>query len=187
MSFGRLAAGEFVRVSVVVLGVEADALHDPLDGLLDAALGMRALDLERGSDDRADGVAWVQRRERVLEDHLHITTQRPHVSWLEPRDVATVEPDIAGGGLEQFAHHAAGRRLAASRLADDTERLAGVEREGHTVDGLDRRAAAAEEPATAAGEVLGDVTNLEQVPIRGCRWRVGCCTHVFGILSADTN
>ena len=75
-----LAAGELVRVAVVVLGVEADQLQQLLHRPLDAVLGLDALDPERRADDRADGVPRVQRRVRVLEDHLHVAAQRPQLA-----------------------------------------------------------------------------------------------------------
>ena len=71
-----LAAGELVRVAVVVLGVEPDALHEVLDLGLDAAGRLDALHLERRGDDRADGVPRVQRVVRVLEDHLRLAAER---------------------------------------------------------------------------------------------------------------
>ena len=51
-----LAAGELVGVAVVVLGVEADPLHQVLDRALDATGRIDALDLERRRDDAADRV-----------------------------------------------------------------------------------------------------------------------------------
>ena len=75
-----LAAGELVRVAVVVLRVEADQLQQVLHRALDAVLGLDVLDPERRADDRADGVPRVQRRVRVLEDHLHVAAQRAQLA-----------------------------------------------------------------------------------------------------------
>ncbi len=71
-----LSAGELVRIAVVVLRVEADGLEQFLHRPLHALRGLDALDAERRGDDRADGVPGVQRREWVLEDHLHVAAER---------------------------------------------------------------------------------------------------------------
>ena len=72
-----LAAGELVRVAVVVLRVEPDRVHQLLDRPLALALArLELVDRERLADDRADRLARVQRRVRVLEDHLHLAPQR---------------------------------------------------------------------------------------------------------------
>ena len=73
-----LAAGELVRVAVVVLGVEPDrAPSAPAPSCLRFVLVLLdAVDDERLADDRADRLARVQRRVRVLEDHLHLAAQR---------------------------------------------------------------------------------------------------------------
>jgi hypothetical protein len=70
-----LTAGELVRVSVVVLRVESDQLEQILHRALGAVLGLDALDTERRAHDRPDRVPRVQRRERILEDHLHVAAQ----------------------------------------------------------------------------------------------------------------
>ena len=88
-----LAAGELVRVAVVVLGREPDDVHQ----LLHAPLGARSRDWpwmhERVGDDRADALARVERRVRILEDHLHLAPQRAQRAPDELRDVAAVEQD----------------------------------------------------------------------------------------------
>ena len=67
-----LAAGELGREAVVVLGVEADELHQLLDPLLALGAAGDAVDGERVADDRADPAARVERAVGVLEDHLHL-------------------------------------------------------------------------------------------------------------------
>ncbi len=115
-----LAAGELVRVAVVVLGVQPDRLHQPLHLALALVLvRQQAVDRERLGDDRADRLARVQRRVRVLEDHLHLAPDRLQARALQARDVAALEVDLAGGGLEQAHHQLRGRALAATGLAHD--------------------------------------------------------------------
>src|ERR1035437_3257039 len=102
-----LTTGELVRVAVVVLRVEADALHELLHGLSHAAGRCHLLDLERRRDDLADRVAGVQRAVRILEHHLHLAPQDPQLLAVSVRDVATLELDLSAGGLEELEDRAA--------------------------------------------------------------------------------
>ena len=72
-----LAARELVRVAVVVLGVEPDACPSAPGPprLRSPSPVFMLVDRERLADDRADRLARVQRRVRVLEDHLHVAPQ----------------------------------------------------------------------------------------------------------------
>src|SRR4051812_25304718 len=82
-----LAARELVREAVVVLGVEPDLLHQLLDLRLQPAARLavvEAVDAERLADDRADRLARVERRVRVLEDHLHLATERLELALERP-------------------------------------------------------------------------------------------------------
>ena len=72
-----LATGELVRVTVAVLGIEADEpeeFGDPLGPLLPLPA---AVDAQRFGHDVTDRHPRVERRERILEDDLHLTSQRP--------------------------------------------------------------------------------------------------------------
>src|SRR5262249_35568510 len=133
-----LAAGELVRVTVVVLRVEADQLQQPLDLTLLPVRRLDVLYLQRRPDDRADRVARVQRGVRVLEDHLHPAPQRAHPPDAEVRDVAPFQQDLAAGGLQQAGHQAARRGLAAAGLADQAERLARADGQVDAVHRADR-------------------------------------------------
>ena len=99
-------------------------------------------------------MARVQRRERVLEDHLHLATQRAHRLAVERGEVAAVEADGALGRLEQLDHRAAGRGLAAA--AQQYER--GLDREigcsTTTPAGTDERTTG-EEGVVQHGEGVG--------------------------------
>ncbi len=65
--------------------------------------------------------------------------------------------------LEQLENAAHERRLAATGLADDPERLAFVETEGHAVDRLDRGYLTLEDDSPRDGEVLDEVLDDEQL------------------------
>ena len=95
-----LAAGELVRVAVVVLGVQPDRLHQPLHLALSLAPcpGRRLVDRERLADDRADRLARVQRGVRVLEDQLNLAADGLQFEPpFEARDVLALEADLPGG------------------------------------------------------------------------------------------
>jgi len=63
----------------------------------------------------------------------------------EGRDVLAVEPDRAGGRIEEPENQARCRRLAAARLADDPECLALTNRQRNVFYGMDLCFAASED------------------------------------------
>src|SRR4029450_9242112 len=131
-----LAAGELGREPVVVLGVEADDLHQLLDPLLELLAVGKAVDLERVADDRPDPLARVQRRVRVLEDHLDLAPELAKLIALEVRDVLAVELDRALGDRQQPADQAGQGGLAPAGLADYAEGLATEHLQGDAVHGV---------------------------------------------------
>ena len=132
-----LSAGELVRVTARRVGGQADDLEQVADLRARLAPAREAVGPQRLADDAADAVARVERRERILEDHLHPPAQRPQLVLAELGDVLAVEEDPAarsacrGGGSR-----APDRRFAAAGLADEPERLAAVDRQRDAVDGL---------------------------------------------------
>ena len=80
-----LAAGELVREAVVVLGVEPDPLEQLVDRVAYAAAVDDPVQAQRVADDLGDPLARVQRRVRVLEDHLHLASAAPATPSLEAR------------------------------------------------------------------------------------------------------
>ena len=75
-----LAARELVRVAVVVLRGEPDPLEQLLHRRFSSSPEASPWSLHRLADDLADALARVQRRVGVLEDHLHLAAQRPHLA-----------------------------------------------------------------------------------------------------------
>ena len=65
---------------------------------------------------------------------MHLPAHLAHLAPREAGDVAPVEEDLAGGRLRQLHDRPAERRLAAARLADDAERLAGSNSQVDPVD-----------------------------------------------------
>ena len=162
-----LAAGELVRVPVVVLGVEANQFQQVLDGPLGALLGLDVLQLERRADDGTHRVPGIQRRVRVLEDHLHLAPQRAHGARPQVRDVAAVEYDLPGRRLDESHQHPRGRGLAAARLAHDAQCLAADHVERDIVHAADQPDAAAEDDAPVDRKVFGQPGHRHQRIGRG--------------------
>src|SRR5207245_10001214 len=109
--------------AVVVLGVQADLLRQLLHALLQAAAPAEVdlVDPERLGDDRARGLARVERRVGVLEDHLDLAAERLQLTPPEPRDVATAVFDSPARRFEQARDEPRGGALAAAGVADEPE------------------------------------------------------------------
>ena len=105
--------------------------------LHDAVLPVgEAVDGERLGERRVDGVARVQRRVGVLEDHLHAAGES---AVARHADRLAVEQDAPGRDRRQPADGAQHRRLARAGLADDAEGFARRDGEAdaaHRVDAL---------------------------------------------------
>ena len=120
-----LPAGELVRSPVAgAVGIEADRVEHLVDLAPPRAGVADAPDVEALGDDVADLAARVQRRDRVLEDHLHAGPGPPQRVALQLGELDAVEADPARGGAGELHDRAAGRRLPAPGLADQAERLA---------------------------------------------------------------
>ena len=106
-------------------GVLADVAVEP-DGLGDLVA------------DRVDG---VQRRPRVLEGVADaVAPDHPEVGLAVGDERLVVEADVAGHldrVVDEPGDRVAGHRLATAALADETDGLAAVDREGGAVDAPD--------------------------------------------------
>ena len=141
-----LPPGELVGELVHALGAKPHALEqrgDPLPLLL---AGRDLVHGEWLADDASNRHARIQRRVRVLEDDLHLAAQRPHPRPVVVRDVLAAQLDGSGGRLDQLQRGLAGRRLSASALAHEPQRLAPADGEGYAVDGVHLPHGAREHP-----------------------------------------
>ena len=134
-----LAAGELVRVAVVVLRVQADELEQVLHRPLDARASVLTFWIRNGAPTIVPTVC------RGFSDEygswkIICMSRRSGRIWplRQVRDVAALEDDLAAGRLEQPGEQPAGGRLAAAGLADQAERLARADVEVDAVDGLHR-------------------------------------------------
>ena len=150
-----------MRVAVRVARVEADDVEQLADP--DAAVAARADPVhdQRLADDVADRHPRVERRVRVLEDDLHLA---PHLAErFRPSSVSSMpsnftEPEV---GFEKLQDAVASRRLARAGLADEAERLAGLDLEADTVDRLHLADLALDQKPFLDREVLVEVLDLE--------------------------
>ena len=157
-----LAARELVREALDVLGREPDAVEQLLDAAVELLARGDAVELQRVADDLADALARVQRRVGVLEDHLHLAPQRPQLALAQLGELGAAEAHRPRGRGEQLEHRARQGRLAATRLADEADRLALLDAERDAVDGAHRADLAVDEDPGLDREVLDEVGDLEQ-------------------------
>ena len=182
-----LAAAELMRVATGVVRLETHHVHHPAH--LGAPLrgGSKAVDAQALADAVADRRAWVQARVRVLEDDLDAPAVGLEGAPGDRRQVHAVEMDGPGRRLDEPQQQAPDRRLAAARLAHETQGLATLDIEADAVDGLDLADRSLEDAAVHR-EVLDQVANLDQRSVGGAvgrahslgrdGCRVGC--HVEG-------
>ena len=80
--------------------------------------------LDRLRDDFADRHSRIERRVRILEDHLQVPALLAQLARRQVRQVRASEEHFAGRRLDQPQDRAAERGLAAAGLADQAQRLA---------------------------------------------------------------
>ena len=121
-----LPAGKLVRVAGLVLGQQADVLKSAID--LCNALLLILIEVEVVQplgDAVLDGGALVERRRRVLKDHLDVADD---VAVLLAGDLAgdalSLKEDLAAAARVDAHDGAAERRFAGAGLADKGERFA---------------------------------------------------------------
>ena len=162
-----LAAGEHVRVAVVVFGPQPDlAEHLARLRLAFGRRHLRTADDEGFLEDRADPVARVQGPVRVLEDDLHALPKVPPAVF---GDRFPVDLEGALGGRLDHGDEACKRGLSTPGLADHREgapRLEGEARPGQCL----HHAALAEEPApdrVVSGQPLRGQHRLAHATVSG--------------------
>src|SRR5216683_307742 len=120
------------------------------------------MDAQRIGDDGSHPLAGVQRRVRVLEDHLHVAADRPERAPGQPGDVVAVEDDRSAGQLLQPDDASAQGGLAAAGLADQAERLPGLDLDADVVEGVHPADLALEHNPALDREVLLQVVDPQQ-------------------------
>jgi hypothetical protein len=113
----------------------------------------------------ADRHARIERRERILEDHLHARTQRRHFDARTAVDRLPVGIDLAAVGVVQPQKRLAQRCLARTGLADDSKRFVAAKGQIEAVDRNKLLQLRLEEGAMAQHE--GDTPLLTSIGIPG--------------------
>ena len=131
----RWPPGELVGIAIGHVAVQSDQRQQLGDAIVNLVLRQDLVDAHRLTDDVADRHARIERREGILEDHLHLLAHREHFVAARLREVGALEQDLAVGRIVEAKHDAAERRFPAAGFADEAERLAGRDIERHLVDG----------------------------------------------------
>src|SRR5581483_4484729 len=131
-----------------------------------------------GTDDAADGLAGIERGERVLEDHLHVPAPFAEGPALEVGDVLALELDGALRNVVQTHDHASEGGLAAPRLAHEPDGLARVDVEIHAVDGVHVADVLLEDDPPGDREVLLDAAKPDQRLAGRIRLRCSAFAHL---------
>ena len=141
-----LAAGKLVGIAVerrrIEAGVGERAVGDA------AALGgaqLRPWAMSPSSTISATDMRGDKRTVRVLENDLHLASERPHRLGIQAVDRAPAIDDRSVGP-DKPQDRETQRRLARARFADDPDRLPLAHGKRNTVDRFDVRDSAAEEP-----------------------------------------
>src|ERR687895_1913497 len=156
-----LAARELVREPVHVLLLEPD-LAEQLPNLRLHVLAVRTVEAQRHPDYLPHPLAGIERRERVLEHHLHLAPQGLHLPAARLRDVLAAEAQRAVRGVDEAHDRPRHRRLPAARLADQPDGLPFCDGEGHVVDGVHLRHLALDQDALLDREEDLEVLDLDQ-------------------------
>ncbi len=133
-----LAAGELVRVLLRdLLGRhEPDRVEQLVHAVEHVGLRHDPVDQQRPRDVVVDALGRIERRERVLEDHLHArAVLEQFLLPVHRADVLAAVEDRAAGRCVQARDETRDRALAAAALADECRHGALLQREGDVVDG----------------------------------------------------
>src|SRR5439155_23484818 len=96
-----LAAGEFVTVTIAVIGIESHFFQQLRHSLAPLFLGPHLMNDERLTNNVADFHPWIERGIRVLKNNLHFTTYLSHFSFAQRKHVASLKVYLARGRLDQ--------------------------------------------------------------------------------------
>ena len=118
------------------LGIEPDGQQHLVDLLGPRLLVADLPDVEPLRDDVLDPPAGVERRDRILEDHLDLGAQAAQSLTRRGGQVLAVEGHLATGGWRQLEDGLPGGRLAAAGLADEPEGLTGLDVDADIGDGV---------------------------------------------------
>ena len=88
---------------------------------------------DRLTDQLHDVLSGVQRRERILEDDLHIRAKLAHLTIFVFGDILAVEDDLSAGRFDELEDRSAGRGLSAAGFTDDPQGRSAFDAETYIV------------------------------------------------------
>jgi hypothetical protein len=74
-----------------MFGSQSDFLQQRQDLLFNGAAFGKGVNYQRFADDLTDPHAWIERRVRVLENHLHVTTNGCQLAVAHAGDISAVK------------------------------------------------------------------------------------------------
>ena len=157
-----LAAGELVRIAVLVVFLQPAGAHDAADVVVKLLLGHDVVLADRLAYYLAHGYARAEAGVRVLEDYLYARSEPAQLLTAHLEDVLPVEDDLAGGLFDEAEYRPARGGFAAAGLADEAHRLPALYVEGDAVHSA-HVADGAPEKAALDGEPLYEVLDLDEV------------------------
>ncbi len=115
-----------MRITPHRVGIEADLPHQVGNAgraLLGAGADTEAVEPFRDAIPHCH--PRIEGRGRILHHYLDVSAQRRPFLASHQRQIAALEPDVAGRRRHEIEHAAAHGGLAAARLSDERERLSG--------------------------------------------------------------
>ena len=130
-----LPSAQRVRMSRRQRRIQADEIEEALHAGLPARAIADAVDVERFPHDVAHPHARIEGSARILKDHLHPPAQLADARAARAQHVFPLEEHFARLGLYQAQQRSGHGRLAAARLAHESEDLSALHGEAHVGHG----------------------------------------------------
>src|SRR5262249_49482793 len=89
---------------------------------------------QRLLDDAADRQPWIERRIRILKDHLHRWPMQTHGAAVAASDLRSIQPDRARTRPHQADDGAPQARFATTGLTDQSHGLSRTDLEAYAID-----------------------------------------------------
>ena len=152
-----------MRVAGLVVGLQTAVVHDLVDIIVKFVFRHQVVLAHSFADNFTDRQARGQAGERILEDDLHLGTQRTHFGRGHVVDFLAVEEHLATGLFTaQTQNSTASRGFSASGLTDQAHRAAAAQVEGNAVHSLNIAHSLGQQ-AALDGEILFEVVDHQNI------------------------
>ena len=132
-----LAARELVRIAAHQRRIETDAVQHRGDVVAALRRAHETVRDRRLADDVDDAHARIERRIRILEDHLQLELLATRLSRCLSAKALAAPVALARGKRQQAGGEPSERRFAAAGFADEADHFAGMHGDVDVVDGVD--------------------------------------------------